>query len=272
MMLKIGDFSKMAGVTPRMLKYYEETGLFLPTHIDESNGYRYYETSQLIELARIKMLQSVGFSTKEMNGINDLEISERLLAEKKQQILDNMQQDLEKVRLLEFYEKTLSSLPFIQDYTAVIRELPEATVASARRVMSNVAEVEAYTFFILKEAAEKGYHVVKPTYGTVTYFDDEYRDENMDCEITFPIESIGKKSSLFIVKQTEYVEQAICVLHKGGYQFLPDAYIFAYDWIDKNGYQAIAPVREKYVSGMWDMEDEEAEYLTELQIPIRKLA
>ncbi|MDO4552943.1 MAG: MerR family transcriptional regulator [Bacillota bacterium] len=269
-MLKIGEFSKMAGVTPRMLKYYEETGLLLPRHIDVSNGYRYYEAGQLLALAQIKMLQSVGFSTREMSGVIGAEISSELLAEKKQQILDNMQGELEKVRLLEFYENALSSLPFNQDYTAVIKELPAVTVVAARRVLGNVDEVEAYIFFVLREAEARGYHMVTPVYGTVTYFDEEYRDENIDCEITFPVERLGRKTSLFVVKETEYAEQAVCVLHKGGYHFLKDAYIFAYDWIDKNGYQAAAPVREKYLSGMWDMAEKEGDYLTELQIPIRK--
>ncbi len=48
----IGDFSKMAKVTVKVLRYYEK--ILVPKYVDESNGYRYYESNQLLDLFRLK--------------------------------------------------------------------------------------------------------------------------------------------------------------------------------------------------------------------------
>ena len=39
-MLKIGDFSKLARVSIRMLRHYDEIGLLRPLHTDAASGYR----------------------------------------------------------------------------------------------------------------------------------------------------------------------------------------------------------------------------------------
>lgn len=41
-MLKIGDFSKLAQISIRMLRHYDELGLLTPEHVDAFTGYRYY--------------------------------------------------------------------------------------------------------------------------------------------------------------------------------------------------------------------------------------
>ena len=56
-MLKIGDFSKMSKVTIKALRYYEKEKLLIPKYVDESNGYRYYESNQLLEISRIISLK-----------------------------------------------------------------------------------------------------------------------------------------------------------------------------------------------------------------------
>ena len=61
-MLKIGDFSRMSKVTVKALRYYEKEGLLTPKYVDENNGYRYYETSQLIEISRIIYLKQNGLT------------------------------------------------------------------------------------------------------------------------------------------------------------------------------------------------------------------
>lgn len=38
---------------------------------------------------------------------------------------------------------------------------------------------------------------------------------------------------------------------------------------EKNGYEIIETIRERHIDGMWNKENEE-EWLTEIQIPVRK--
>ena len=40
-MFRIGDFSKIARVSGRLLRYYDSIGLLSPKRIDRATGYRY---------------------------------------------------------------------------------------------------------------------------------------------------------------------------------------------------------------------------------------
>lgn len=41
-MFKIGEFSKLAQVSVRMLRYYDEAGLLKPAEVDPWTGHRLY--------------------------------------------------------------------------------------------------------------------------------------------------------------------------------------------------------------------------------------
>ncbi|GHO58362.1 MerR family transcriptional regulator [Ktedonobacter robiniae] len=65
-MLKIGDFSKLSLVTIKTLRHYDEIGLLKPAQVDASTGYRYYSTSQLTRLNRIKALKDMGLDLQQI--------------------------------------------------------------------------------------------------------------------------------------------------------------------------------------------------------------
>lgn len=50
-MYKIGEFSKMTGLTTQTLRYYDSEKILSPTYKNEENGYRYYSAED-IEIAR----------------------------------------------------------------------------------------------------------------------------------------------------------------------------------------------------------------------------
>lgn len=58
-------------------------------------------------------------------------------------------------------------------------------------------------------------------------------------------------------------------MHKGPYADLPQAYAFVLDWVEKNGYRIVESPRESYIDGIWN-QSEEADWLTEVQVPIEK--
>jgi DNA-binding transcriptional MerR regulator len=76
-MLKIGDFSKLARVTIKALRYYDELGLLKPVKVDEFTGYRYYETSQLTQLHRIVAMKDMGLSLEEIARLLKDNVSNR---------------------------------------------------------------------------------------------------------------------------------------------------------------------------------------------------
>jgi DNA-binding transcriptional MerR regulator len=63
-MLEIGEFSRLTGVSYRLLRLYDEIGLLKPFATD--SGYRYYGVEQLGRLNRILVLRDLGFSLDEI--------------------------------------------------------------------------------------------------------------------------------------------------------------------------------------------------------------
>ncbi len=70
-MFKIGDFSRIARVSARQLRFYDEIGLFKPGQADPQTGYRYYRADQLARLNRILVLKELGFQLDEIAKILD---------------------------------------------------------------------------------------------------------------------------------------------------------------------------------------------------------
>jgi len=74
-MFRIGEFSRIARVSARLLRYYDELGLLRPGVVDSLTGYRYYTSSQLQRLNRILVLRDLGLSLEQIGGVIDQEAS-----------------------------------------------------------------------------------------------------------------------------------------------------------------------------------------------------
>ena len=85
-MYKIGDFSSMSKTTIKTLRYYEKEGLLKPIFIDQNTGYRYYETSQLVELSKIISLRQIGVSIKDIKSILQGYDMEKILNKRKKEL------------------------------------------------------------------------------------------------------------------------------------------------------------------------------------------
>ena len=63
--------------------------------------------------------------------------------------------------------------------------------------------------------------------------------------------------------------QAACVYHKGSYRTFSESYERVLKYIEENGYEIAGEIRESYIDGVWN-QDDESQWLSEIQIPIRK--
>src|SRR5271157_177020 len=104
-MLKIGDFSNLARVTIKALRYYDELGLLKPVKVDEFTGYRYYEASQLTQVQRIIALKDMGLSLEEVSRLlrDNVSISHilDLLHSKQEEQKQKLAVELERLKRVE---------------------------------------------------------------------------------------------------------------------------------------------------------------------------
>jgi MerR family transcriptional regulator, thiopeptide resistance regulator len=68
----IQQVARMSGVTARALRYYDEIGLLTPDRIG-ANGYRYYESPQLLRLQQILLLRDLGLDLATIGAVVDAE-------------------------------------------------------------------------------------------------------------------------------------------------------------------------------------------------------
>jgi MerR family Zn(II)-responsive transcriptional regulator of zntA len=88
-LLKIGDFSRLAGTNLRTLRYYEELGLLSPSQRSQG-GFRYYRRTDVNRVNLIRDLQDLGLH---LEKIRDL-ISARAPGEPGGQFFARMRQAL----------------------------------------------------------------------------------------------------------------------------------------------------------------------------------
>lgn len=74
-MFKIGEFSRIARVSARLLRFYDELGLLKPGVVDPATGYRFYATAQLHRLNRILVLKDLGLSLEQIGEVIDEQAS-----------------------------------------------------------------------------------------------------------------------------------------------------------------------------------------------------
>ena len=130
-MINIGDFARFAGVSVRMLRHYDETGLLVPAQVDPFTGYRRYRLDQLPVLHTLVALKELGFTLAQvsvlMSGRMEPEQLRRLYDDRAAALAERIATDRQRlvevrrrIRLLEG-EPTMG-LEFVE------KELPALTV------------------------------------------------------------------------------------------------------------------------------------------------
>jgi DNA-binding transcriptional MerR regulator len=67
--LTIGQFARLSGLTTRALRHYDKLGVLRPAEVDDGNGYRLYERSQLETARQIRVLRELEVPLDEVRRI-----------------------------------------------------------------------------------------------------------------------------------------------------------------------------------------------------------
>lgn len=264
-MYKIGEFSKIAKTSIKTLRYYESEGLLIPKKIDEFTGYRYYDSSQLIELGKIISLRQLGISINDIKSVlNGTDMS--LILNEKRKELNN---------LLKLSNEQLSRIDYLlegndMNYEVIKKELPDYTVYYKEGVVKEFSDLSDFILTSGKECLELNPDIkcIEPDYCFVTYLDGEYKENNIKVRYSQAVTKSGIENDSIKFEKLTPIE-AVCVYHKGSYEGLRNAYNFLINWIEKNGYEMSNYPRERYIDGIWNQSDSSL-WLTEIQIPIKK--
>lgn len=264
---KIGMFAAMNHVTVKALRFYEEQGLLMPALIHPENGYRYYTLSQMAVLHQITALKLAGFTLEEISHINSGADEEAVLLKKKSELLTKIAELTRQIAVVDGYlskKKTGLSAPVL------IKTIPETTVAFMR------IRLESYDglFDRMPEMGalmeKAGCKCALPEYCFTAYLEPGYKDGDILVDICESVAEAKKETGELRFKTLPEI-QAACVFHKGSYRTFSESYETVLRYIEENGYEIAGEIRESYIDGVWNKEDE-SQWLSEIQVPISKKA
>lgn len=263
-MYKIGEFSTLAKTTVKTLRYYEQENILLP-HFVDSNGYRYYETEQLLDLAKIISLRQIGLSIEEIRKVLDGDGLNEVLKSRKI-VIEN--------ELVE-YKYQLSKINYLLEeenmkYEVITKELPEYVVYYKEGIIKDYSEASNFILASANEclATNPNIKCVEPDYCYMSYLDGEYKEKDIKVRYCQAVVKEGIPNETIKFMKLKPV-LAVCTYHKGEYDSLGKAYGFLMKYIEENGYEIIESPRERYIDGIWNKENT-SDWLTEIQVPVRK--
>lgn len=264
-MYKIGDFSNMAKTTIKTLRYYEKEGLLKPAYIDLNTGYRYYESSQLVDISKIINLRQVGLSIKDIKRILDGQNMVEILTKRKEEIEEN----------LVYYHMELSKINYLLEgdnmkNEVIVKNIPSYIIYYCDGIVSDFSKITEFVLQAGAECAKVNPHLkcVTPDYCYISYLDGEYKEKDLKIRYAQAVEKIGKETEKVKFMQSCPIT-AVCIYHKGAYDNFRDSYNILLKFIEDNDYEITGYPRECYIDGCWN-KDNESDYLTEIQFPVRK--
>ena len=267
-MFKIGDFSKMSKVTIKALRYYELEGLIKPSYVDEVSGYRYYESSQLLDISRIVSLKQIGLSIDEIKKvINEKEPLDAILKIKKEQLQNTIFE----------YNYQLSKINYLLEEKEMKEQIFEKIIPAyyvyyKEGVLKDYSEASEFIQKSGMECLELNPNIkcVEPDYCFVNYLDGEYKEKNIKIRYSQAVikENVPFKENDSIKFMDIPETKCICIYHKGAYNELGVSYGKIMKYIEDNKLEIIDFPRECYIDGIWNKENIE-DWLTEIQVPIK---
>jgi DNA-binding transcriptional MerR regulator len=282
-MFKIGEFSRLSRVSIRMLRHYDQLGLLTPSQTDRFTGYRYYSADQLPRLNRILALRDLGFSLEQIAGMLDEDLpTDQLLGMlklKRAEVEEQMQLEQQKLARLEVRIRQMGESPRHGAYDVVLRDIEPELAATYREVAADDDRIQQMFDLVEVYVAQyEGARADKPPFSI--YYDDEYREKDVDAEVAVPLKYAIPESESIHVRHFPRLSNVACVVHVGEYAEIYQAYNALLAWIEANEYRMVGPIREVYLRFGADglnfelpptyLGSDENEYVTELQLSVEK--
>jgi DNA-binding transcriptional MerR regulator len=264
-LLTIGAFSRVTGLTLKMLRLYDERGLVPPTHVDPASGYRYYGEAALERARQVAHLRELEFSLAdiaEMLGELDgaiglvpfLEAQRERIAER-QRRLAHVQKTIE--RMIAAERRALAA----EQAGLETKDVPAQLVATLR-FRGRYDETGPVLRRLLR-----GFGRVAGGSAFNLYHDLEWREDDADIECCVPLRE--RREVTGIVVRTLSAARVTSVVHRGPYSEIGRSYARLFQAIAARQLRPVGPIREIYHRGPGMLlAGNPANYRTELQVEV----
>ncbi|HYF62216.1 MAG TPA: MerR family transcriptional regulator [Herpetosiphonaceae bacterium] len=275
-MFTVGDFARLAQVSKRLLRYYDEIGLFKPGQIDEWTGYRFYRAEQMSDLNRILALKELGLSLDQIrqtlgDAVSTAELQGMLML-KKAEIEQQLRAELRRIQHIE------SRLQAIRDDEAntppniIVKQIADQTVFSLRRTVED--------FEMGMELYGRLQASIPPDPGNGLFFcichSDEFTDRDLDMEVGI-IAHKPRQDALALPNGLSLARRELpgapmmaTTIVKGALQTIHLGYAAITRWSGIHGYRLAGIPRELLLQLPRNLDGDDL--VTEIQVPVEPYA
>jgi len=273
---KIGEFSRIARVSARLLRFYDELGLLKPGVVDATTGYRFYTSAQLQRLNRILVLKDLGLSLEQIGGVIDEAASadqlRAMLLVRRSDAERALAEEAARLKLIESRIAQLDAGASALD-DVLIRAEPARRVITLRDTLSSFVEARV---IIGQLAQTLPKHLPRDVLGTLIGIahSAEFEPDAIDVELGFVLNgepparlpALGERR-LEVRELAAVPHMAVCV--RVG---LPEhAHLITGkigQFVEANGYRLAGPGREVFLRP--PRPDRMEESVVEMQFPVER--
>lgn len=273
-MLSIGEFSRVARVSTRLLRHYDQLGLLKPATVDADTGYRYYGAALLSRLNRIFVLKELGFELEAIPPLLDDEVDPEslrgLLEERRTRVAETIDREQARLRHIEARIAQLDDAGSLVDDDVIVRSEPARTLFAIRRTVRSFDEAKVILGRVMRAVTTT---VSKRNLGqlAVLAHAETFEPDALDLEIGFfvgdPPPPIALDDEWIAPRRVAEVHtMAVCV-RTGPPERSHVASARVARFVEARGYRIGAPTREVFVAPFDPARPESA--VVEMQFPLR---
>lgn len=266
--MRIGDFARLANVSVRAVRFYDQSGLLRASRVDAETGYRDYHPEQIGRLRQIRAFQDLGFSLREIRELlcADLPAAEvrARIAERKFQLKRRLREDLSRLERIDQLLHDWSSCA--SSHSAItLQEAREAWVVSLRAKLHSYDQAEE----MFQELERKVPAHLLTAKRSAFWHSCESSGGSIDCEVLRYIRrpiSLARGLKVYQLPATKVAS----IFHCGRDASIGESYAQMNRWLASNDFQLRGAKREIY----WvePSPQNSAQSVTEIQFPVARLS
>jgi DNA-binding transcriptional MerR regulator len=275
-MFRIGEFSLIAQVSGRLLRYYDEIGLLSPEYTDPQTGYRYYSAKQLPILNRILVLKELGLGLDQIarlldQGASSDEIRGMLLL-RKAQITQALQDDLARLQLVEARLDQIDAFSQTQVPDVVVKAIPPQRYLALRETFPDVASVRR---IVIQVAALVPPKMPASSLGQIAFVvhSQMFDPDAFDFEVGYLL--TGKSPAAIQISEERKltvcdlpaIETVATLAHTGSINDIHHSYGLLGTWVEQQHWRIVGPGRQVFLQLPQPGHDDA---VIELQLPVNK--
>jgi DNA-binding transcriptional MerR regulator len=271
-MFTVGEFSQLAQVSKRLLRYYDEIGLLKPAHTDKFTHRRYYRADQLPRLNRILALKDLGLALDQIQRLLNDQVStdemQGMLLLKKAEIEQQLHDELQRIRNIESRLQFIRYAETNKPLDVVIKQIPAQAVLSLRTIFPSTEAAMALFEQIVLLLPDRS------TYGWFfgVWHGDGLDEDGMDMEMGRMM-TVNTHAPVLLnndlhltVHELPAVETMATFVVKGPTENMHIGYSAIGTWAEVNGYHFVGAPRE--IAIQMPQSTDGSDGITEIQFPV----